>query len=99
MANRQHLEILDKGVKVWNDWRSNNPRIIPDLRKANLKGRHLWCVDFHEADLFDADFSEADCMGALFQKAKLGGATIEKINIQMANFDGSNVNSVKYKKL
>jgi len=39
MANREHLEILKRGVKAWNEWREKNPDVKPDLRGADLKGR------------------------------------------------------------
>ncbi len=37
MANTKHLEILKSGTDTWNQWRKENPEIVPDLRKANLK--------------------------------------------------------------
>ena len=36
MANNEHLSILKKGVEAWNRWGHENPRVEPDLRRANL---------------------------------------------------------------
>ena len=41
MANSEHLAILRQGVMVWNQWRKNNPEIIPDLRGVDLRGADL----------------------------------------------------------
>ncbi|MGD0819186.1 MAG: pentapeptide repeat-containing protein [Desulfomonilia bacterium] len=32
----EHIDILRKGVDVWNQWRKDNPTIIPDLSGADL---------------------------------------------------------------
>ena len=41
MANRQHLALLIKGVKFWNKWRLQNPKISPDLSEAHLTKANL----------------------------------------------------------
>jgi hypothetical protein len=33
MANEKHLSILMQGVEAWNQWRRENPKIKPNLRK------------------------------------------------------------------
>ena len=69
MAAEEHLQIIQQGVDVWNEWRQKNPELIPDLSKANLNEAYLPYVDLHGAelartslrlaDLSEADFSEA----------------------------------------
>jgi hypothetical protein len=39
MANPKHLAIIKQGVEAWNDWRSAQHRVKPDLRGADLSGR------------------------------------------------------------
>ncbi|MEL4898197.1 pentapeptide repeat-containing protein [Crocosphaera sp. Alani8] len=51
MANKQHLNLLMQGVDTWNQWRKNNPEIIPDLRKANLSQLNLRGANLDYADL------------------------------------------------
>ena len=46
MANPEHLEILKRGVEVWNFWRAEHPEIAPALAGANLRA-----ADLREADL------------------------------------------------
>ena len=31
MANEEHLKILKQGVDAWNQWRKENPKIMPDF--------------------------------------------------------------------
>jgi len=31
MANPEHLEILKRSVKEWNQWRETHPNVRPDL--------------------------------------------------------------------
>jgi hypothetical protein len=49
VANPEHLDILKKGIAIWNDWRRCNPELQPDFTG----------VDFESADLAEADFSNA----------------------------------------
>jgi TIR domain len=51
MANQEQLAILKQGVKVWNEWRTKNSDIPPDLSEANLSEAHLWNTVFGDVDL------------------------------------------------
>jgi hypothetical protein len=33
MANPEHLELLRQGVEVWNEWRTKEPLVLPDLHE------------------------------------------------------------------
>lgn len=91
MANAEHLKILKQGVKVWNDWRENNPDISPDFRNArlvdkNFKGANLRGATFWEADLRGTDFSLADLRFSLFYKANLTRAILNGANLFRTSF-------------
>jgi uncharacterized protein YjbI with pentapeptide repeats len=74
LANENHLEILKKGVDIWNKWRQENPSVEPDLSSANLGGEILFEADLCRANLSKADLSSADlCQANLFE-ANLNGA-------------------------
>jgi len=36
MANRKHVAQLKQGVDAWNQWRRANPKIRPNLFRADL---------------------------------------------------------------
>lgn len=89
MADEEHLKILRQGVAPWNQWRKQNPEIIPDLsgailckedlRKANLLGAVLG-----EADLSAANLSEANLIGANLTRANLSEADLWKADLSVA---------------
>jgi hypothetical protein len=66
MANEEHLAILRKGREIWNRWREENPQVIPDLTKADLRGMYfgmfnLDYVDMQGAEIVgDSDLDEPD---------------------------------------
>ena len=64
MANEEHLKILGQGVKVWNAWRKENPKVQPDLTEASLV----------RADLAGVDLTGADLTGAMLCQANLADA-------------------------
>jgi uncharacterized protein YjbI with pentapeptide repeats len=95
MANPEHIKILKEGVKVWNKWRDENPRIRigferPDLSGATLSGAslseaNLIRADFYKADLTNAYLSEADLSGANLLRATLTGARLHEARLLEAN--------------
>ncbi|NEP13030.1 MAG: pentapeptide repeat-containing protein [Symploca sp. SIO2C1] len=108
MANPDHLAELNKGVQMWNQWRRENPDIIPDLTKANLSG-----VDLRKADLCQANLSFADLRHAKLSRAKfsdtrfssanlskvdLSSANLSKSELKFANFSNSNLSKANLSK-
>jgi uncharacterized protein YjbI with pentapeptide repeats len=98
MANPEHLKILKQGADAWNQWRTENPRKIPELRGANLSGADLhWPdllgtnlsgTDLSQADLTEADLSQGDFSGVDFSGASLGGADLTEANLRRTDLSG-----------
>ena len=101
MANRNHVKILRSGVKYWNKWREENPKIIPnlsevnlinaDLSKANLSRTILNHAVLSEAKLIDADLTEADLSDSHLyftdcSNAKLIHAQLSQADLKYAKF-------------
>jgi TIR domain/Pentapeptide repeats (8 copies) len=59
MANPEHLEILKQCVEAWNQWRKDNPEVIPYLYRAELMGAILGGAELSGANLSGADLNEA----------------------------------------
>src|SRR5262249_10235490 len=65
MADREHEELLQRGVAAWNAWRNEHPTIRPNLAgcklvraslaRVNLRGALLFRVDLSRAALEEAD--------------------------------------------
>ena len=95
MANPEHLEILKQGVEIWNQWRKDNPKVIPDLNevdieeadlsRANLSRANLSGANLGGANLTWADLSWADLSWANLRKADLGWADISGARLYEAN--------------
>jgi uncharacterized protein YjbI with pentapeptide repeats len=71
MANPEHLQILQQGVKAWNQWREQHEDIIPDLGGADL----------FAADLTQASLGGADLRGAFLARTNLSVADLTDANL------------------
>jgi hypothetical protein len=86
MANRQHLEILAKGVEAWNAWRRDHYCIGPELHGPNLSGE-----DLSGKELTSADLSDANLMGANLSDAELTGANLTDANLTDADLSRASI--------
>jgi len=73
MANQEHLDTFWQGADIWNQWRSENPDIKPNLSYADLSG-----VDLGNSN-FSGDMSYANLSGA-----NLTQATFFDVNLSRA---------------
>ncbi len=76
MANPEHLKILKQGVKVFNEWREENPDIDPVLQEANLRRADLSGANLRRADLSGANLRSADLFDADLTRAKLSDTNL-----------------------
>jgi uncharacterized protein YjbI with pentapeptide repeats len=91
MANEEQLEILRKGVRVWNDWRiRTNPAI--DLSGATISGLYLGSVDvFTRLDLHNAVLTFTDLTTTDLDRATLAGSNLTGANLRGATLMDANV--------
>jgi uncharacterized protein YjbI with pentapeptide repeats len=85
MANEEHLNLLLQGSQPWNEWRSANPEIKPDLRKADLHEMDLKGANLSRAVLIDADLHGARLQGAKLAEANLRRADLHQTDFQSAD--------------
>jgi hypothetical protein len=108
MANEEQLEILKKGVNVWNEWREQNPKIAVDLRSAdlqrlNLGGAKLWGANLRGTNLFGcnlnrASFILADLRGADLREVSLSGAWLDEANLRGASLLSSDLRDATFRR-
>jgi uncharacterized protein YjbI with pentapeptide repeats len=106
MANSEHENLLEQDVEQWNQWREQNPEIIPDLSGsafsdpdfwgANLQGANLAGANWHGAKLGPANFGGADLSDAVFvdadfNRADFTGANLRRAKLLMANLTMANL--------
>lgn len=93
MANPEHLKIMKRGVRAWNQWRYENPNIKPDLSRARLSSRNLVNVDLRDANLSHAVLDKvilksASLSGAQLMHASLSEAALDDVHLIGANLVG-----------
>jgi hypothetical protein len=84
VANQEHVSILRQGVDIWNRWRKNYPKVIPDLSGANFSATNLG-----SADLSAAILPEANLSNAFLLEANLGSANLSATNLGSADLSAA----------
>jgi uncharacterized protein YjbI with pentapeptide repeats len=91
MANEEHLALLNQGVEVWNEWRSKNSEIKPNLSGVDLIGVDLIGVDLSGADLSGTDLSGTDLSRANLREANLSGTDLSGTDLSGKDLSGVNL--------
>src|ERR1022692_2024710 len=89
MAGKAQLKILARGIRAWNRWRKEYPKVSPDLTQAKLRGADLREADLHDANLSGADLSGANLRGAILRRATLTGTNLTDADLTGADFFGA----------
>jgi uncharacterized protein YjbI with pentapeptide repeats len=90
-ADERHFALLNQGIKSWNQWRENNPKVRPDLRGIPMRGMDLDHADFRNTILDNADFYNANLVEADFSGAQLVWAVFGNATLGSARFVGANL--------
>lgn len=90
MANSEHLELLKKGVSIWNKRRTEKV-FQPDLFEANLKAEDLQGANLQRASLDKADLQEAN-----LNQTNLQGASLRSANMRKASLKGAILRTIVY---
>jgi uncharacterized protein YjbI with pentapeptide repeats len=85
MANPEHLQILQQGVKVWNEWREDYRGISLDLDEADLSGEDLSGVNLSGATLFRGNLSQSRLIDSNISSTNLCGANLTGADLSRAN--------------
>jgi uncharacterized protein YjbI with pentapeptide repeats len=79
VANPEHLQVLQHGVKRWNKWRQKHPEIRPDLSGAEIpEWAELNGINFSESDLSEVFFIDTNLVEANFF-----GANLERVSFRL----------------
>jgi uncharacterized protein YjbI with pentapeptide repeats len=91
MANAEQLQILNRAVTSWNEWRERHPEAVIDLEWSDLSGLNLDGVNFNDALLSGANFACTSMKGAQMVRATLIGANLANAELQHANLTHANL--------
>ena len=73
MADQSHLDIFKEGVEAWNEWRTHNPSVTPDLSSADLREAWLPMANLSGANLTNANLTNAYLWHVSLTRANLSG--------------------------
>lgn len=97
-ANPEHIELLRRGPRPWNEWRAQSPSIIPNLVGISLSvgDRQLGPINGGPIDLAHARLSHAflqyaTLTGANLERADLAGADLRDARLEGANLSGADL--------
>ena len=82
--NLDHLERLLRSVEEWNEWRRENPDVVPDLTLAALNGK-----DLSGANLSGANLRRARLDGVNLSGARLGDVDLSRVRLTGADLTDS----------
>lgn len=85
MANPAHEAVLRQGAAEWNDWRSANPSLTPDLVGLRMSAVNLTGCDLSHAQLASACLIRAKLEGADLRYADLTGAELHEAELSDAD--------------
>jgi len=91
MANPAHEALLRQGVDEWNDWRSQNGSVTPDLSGVCMPAASLQGVDLSHARLMEATLIRANLTGADLRYADLSGAQLHEVDLSDADLYRANL--------
>lgn len=105
MPNEEHLKILRKGVRIWNDWRRTNPQVKPDLSCANLNGiplsipKNLRISDFEDASILDlGDLYIGESSRTINSGIDLRWANLNDTNLEEADLRGQYLRGTRFER-
>ena len=91
MANAGHLDIVRDRIDLWNEWRRQNTKVVPDFSGADMAELNLAGADLAKADLTGARLAGANLGGANLSRAKLFRAELSQADLSRANLFKANL--------
>ena len=89
MANEDHVQILQSGATQWNEWRSKNPHVKPDLSHGAFMSLELGGANLSNVNLYGAAFADVSPRRAIFSDSSLSNASFLNGDLIEADFRSS----------
>ena len=92
-ADSEHIEILRRGPRPWNEWRAQAPSIIPNLVGISLSvgDRQLGPINGGPINLEHARLRHAFLQYATLTGANLEGADLADTDLRDSRLEGANL--------
>lgn len=98
MVAPKHLELLEKGIEFWNQWRQSHPDIQPHLEGASLEHADLCGADLRGANLVDSRLMHAKLRRAKLHRADLRGADMRDADLEEAKLHHADLRGAHIKR-
>lgn len=95
---KEHLDILQRGVEIWNRWRNEHREVHPDLRGADFANADLSYARFSFASLENTRFHNARLRHAYFVNASLAQADFSDALLDEAHFDTADLIEANFRR-
>jgi hypothetical protein len=101
MANKEHLELLRRGIDVWNQWRKEHPDVRPDFSGESLGVDYLALANLEGANLRGTEFAATWMNSTILRGADLSGANISEsdfigVDLSYAQLDGTDLSYTSF---
>ncbi len=90
MANPEHLDILNQGVEIWNQWRTESPDIVPVLSGTTFREG-----SYEGINLSSAKLNYCNLIGVILDRANLSGAKLVRSNLSRSRLVQANLTKAK----
>jgi len=93
LADSEHVEVLRRGPRLWNDWRRQNPATVPNLIRLSLSAaeRQMGIMNGGPVNLASARLRGASLRFATLSGANLAGADLSGADLTDARLDSANL--------
>ena len=93
LADSEHVEVLRRGPRLWNDWRRQNPATVPNLIRLSLSAaeRQIGIMNGGPVNLASARLRGASLRFATLSGANLAGADLSGADLTDARLDSANL--------
>jgi len=92
-ADSEHVELLRRGPRLWNEWRADHPSILPNLVGISLSigDRQMGPINGGPINLARARLRHASLRFATLTGADLRGADLADTDLRDARFEGADL--------
>jgi Uncharacterized low-complexity proteins len=97
-VKQEHVNLLKRGVDVWNTWRDEHPEVQPNLSGTQLSKIDLDGINLRKADLAGACLSGTQLKKSDFSEANLKRADLDRTDLTGANLSGADLYKADFKR-
>ena len=94
MANLNQEKIIRQGVKTWNTWRQDHPKVKIDLSGINLENVNLNGINLSKANIRNAEFKDTSLVDANLTEAQISRAYFYNADLSGSIFSGNSMREV-----